>query len=158
MGGIVVCYSLGGKTRKVCERIAELTGAPLHQLAAPGPGPGPLAFVVWSMRTVFGTATPVEAPDALDPGSADWAVLAAPLWVGKPALPMSRWLDTRPALPDRIGLVITSGAAKRPDGAFSQMAAEARRRPAATLHLPEGRVGKNSAATEIATFCDTMTG
>lgn len=158
MSGVIVCYSLSGKTRKVCEEIAGITGAPLHELSTGGPGPGPLGMVVWSMRTVFGAAPRVEAPEDLDLAAADWAVLAAPLWVGKPALPMTAWLDTRPALPERVGFVITSGSDKRPEGAFGQFGAAAKRKPTATLHLPEGRVGKSSAESEIAAFCDAMTG
>ncbi|WP_372891883.1 hypothetical protein [Rhodosalinus sp.] len=156
MPGVILCYSLGGTTLALCERLAGETGAALHRVDAGGPGPGALGYAVWGARAVTGLGGAPDAPPTDVAAGADWAALAAPLWIGRAALPLRRWLERAPPLPDRLGLIVTSDSPRHPDPAFTELGRLAGVEDAPRLHLTRETVNAGGGDDEIAAFREAL--
>ena len=152
MAGVILCYSLGGTTLALCERLAEETGATVRRIEAGGPGPGALGYAVWGFRAMTGLGGRPDAPPPDTAAGAEWAALAAPLWIGRAALPLRNWLAQAPELPDRLGLILTSDAANHPGPAFTELGRLAGVEDAPRLHLTRKTVQSGQGAEEIAAF------
>jgi hypothetical protein len=136
----ILCYSMTGNTRSVCARVAEGLHSPCHEITAPMRGSGFFGLVRLGFATVAGLNTDVSAPE-IDWVSADLAILGAPLWAGRVAVPMRCYLETAPPLPPRVALVMTSAAAGYPQKAFDAFARLTGREVIATLHVDEASLG-----------------
>ena len=156
MAGTILCYSLGGTTLAICERLAKQTDATVRRIEAGGPGPGPLGYAVWGLRTMTGLGGRPVAPPADAAAGADWAALAAPLWIGRAALPLRNWLAQAPELPDRLGLILTSDADKHPGPAFTELGRLAGVEDAPRLHLTRKTVESGGGDAEIAAFREAL--
>jgi hypothetical protein len=156
MPGVILCYSLGGTTLALCERLAEQTGATVRRIEAGGPGPGALGYAVWGFRAMTGLGGRPDTPPPDAAASADWAALAAPVWIGRAALPMRNWLSQAPALPDRLGLILTSDASNHPGPAFTELGRLAGVDDAPRLHLTRKAVEAEAAGAEIGAFCKAL--
>jgi hypothetical protein len=71
---------------------------------------------------------------------------------------MRTWLETRPALPDRVALLITSGSAERPETLIEEFTRLTGRVPVAVLHVPEAAVKAGDFAQPVASFCREVLG
>ncbi|MFW5678223.1 MAG: hypothetical protein ACOCXK_01065 [Rhodosalinus sp.] len=156
MPGMILCYSLGGTTLALCERLAEQTGATVRRIEAGGPGPGALGYAVWGFRTMTGLGGTPDAPPPDAAAGADWAGLAAPVWIGRAALPLRNWLSQGPALPDRLGLILTSDAGNHPGPAFTELGRLAGVEDAPRLHLTRKTVEAKGGEQEIAAFREAL--
>lgn len=152
MAGVILCYSLGGTTLALCERLASETGATVRRIEAGGPGPGALGFAVWGVRAMTGLDGKPVSPPPDAAADADWAALAAPLWIGRAALPLRNWLAQAPPLPDRLGLILTSDASSHPEPAFTELGRLAGVEDAPHLHLTRKTVESKAGADEIDAF------
>jgi hypothetical protein len=157
MSGVIICYSFSGTTAALCDRLAKETDATLHRIEAGGPGPGALGYAIWGFRAMTGMGGTPDAPAPDVARGADWAALAAPVWIGRAALPLRKWLEATPPLPDRLGLVLTSDAANHPDPAFTELGRLAGVEDAPRLHLTRKTVEARGGDAEIAAFLDALT-
>jgi hypothetical protein len=156
MPGAILCHSFTGTTLTLCERLAGETGAALHRIEAGGPGPGAVGYAVWGFRAVTGLGGAPEAPPADAAAEAPWAVLAAPVWIGRAALPLRRWLERAPPLPDRLGLILTSDSPRHPDPAFTELGRLTGVEDAPRLHLTRKTVETGGGDGEIAAFREAL--
>jgi hypothetical protein len=87
---LVVCYSLGGTTRRVAQELAEKLGADLDEIEDANPRKGVLGYV----RSVVEAATR-GLPSIRwrkDPRDYELVVLGTPVWTGTMAAPMRAYL------------------------------------------------------------------
>ena len=152
----VLAYSLTGNTRRVAGDVAAGLGAQLHEIAAPGPAkPGLWAILRLGFAAIFHRRSQITVPP-VDWAGADLLVLATPVWAGRVSVPMRQWLETGPALPARVALVVTSGDPRRPDAVFAEFARLTGRDPVATLHLGEAALKGDSYAHAVGSFVQAI--
>ncbi|MBI1416100.1 MAG: hypothetical protein GC146_02655 [Limimaricola sp.] len=152
----VLCYSWSERTARVAAAVAAELAVEMDRIVAPRVRAGGLwGMLVWGRAARAGADTPVEVPPV------DWPrfgalVLAAPVWAGRVAVPMASFLRAHPALPPRLGLVMTGADPRRPAGAFADFARLAGREPLATLYVARARVERGDFAPDIAEFCAAL--
>ena len=70
---------------------------------------------------------------------------------------MRSFLRRRPALPDRIALLMTGGNPATPDGAFAMFADLAGREPVARCYLSEAQIAEKSYGPALGAFSSALT-
>jgi len=148
----VIVYSLTGNTRRVAEAVAARMGAEVSAIVAPGVRPGFLSIFRWGMATLLRLPTPVSLTGPGATGS-DVAILAAPVWAGRIAVPMRCWLAQNPVLPTRLGLILTGGAPAQSSLPFDDFAKAARAVPVAKLYISAKAAAGTIDPALIEAFC-----
>lgn len=112
MNTVIVCYSLEGHTRKVCQRVAEKLGATLVSLRCvkPYPTSGAAKYLRASKDTLTGARPALEPIASTQLGACDLLILAAPCWAGKPAAPLNTFLAEHDLSGKRRAAIITCKA------------------------------------------------
>ncbi len=153
----IIIYSLTGNTRRVADAIARRLAAEVSVVVAPQVRPGNFSIFRWGMAAWLGLPTPVSLNG---PGAAgfDAVVLAAPVWAGRLAVPMRAWLQLRPALPARVGLILTGGAPSQSARPFADFARFAGAVPRAQLYLSEKAIASGKIDVEVEAFCAALVG
>ena len=93
MSTLIVCYSHGGNTRKIAERIAEKIDAPIFDLHPAQPYPAeykPLADEAWK-EIQAGELRPIEAMPDLN--GVTRLLVGTPNWCGTMATPVATFLS-----------------------------------------------------------------
>ncbi|MBR5284295.1 MAG: flavodoxin [Clostridia bacterium] len=93
MSTLIVCYSWGGHTRKIAERIAEKIDAPIFDLHEAQPYPAeykPLADEAWK-EIQAGVLRPIEAMPDLT--GVTRLLIGSPNWCGTMAPPVATFLS-----------------------------------------------------------------
>lgn len=154
----ILCYSLTGNTRHVAEDLGRALDAPVHLMEAPGPEkPGLWSILKLGFRVLTRARAKVRVPE-IDWAASETLILGGPVWMGRLSVPMRTWLETRPALPDRVALLITSGSAERPETLIEEVTKLTGRVPVAVLHVPEAAVKAGDFAQPVASFCRKVLG
>lgn len=79
----------------------------------------------------------------------------APIWAGRPAMPLRSYLSQHPALPHTVGLFVTSGGPNAPERAYEMAQGLLGRPIAAKLHVPN-RLDAQKGQDRVTRYCDAM--
>lgn len=152
----LLCYSLTGHTRSVAREIADRIGAVPYEIDAPGPAkPGMWSIVRLAFTALFHRPQSIRVPD-INWADGDLLIIGTPVWAGRVSSPVRAWLDRRPALPDRVAFLVTSGDPRRPDDVFRELARLTGRVPVAELHVSEAMLTAGDTGPAIAEFCGRL--
>lgn len=149
---ILLCSDTG-HTRKVGEELAWELGAQLHEIDCPMQDAGVLRRVGRGARALLSGDPAPEVPDQPWDRS-DMLILGTPACRGRPARPLRQWLESHPALPDRVALLITSADRDYPAQAVSEMTDLIGRAPVAVLHISETDLAQDAWKGRIQHFLD----
>lgn len=90
---LIVYYSLGGKTRRLAQEIASITGGKLYEIL-PEREIKKAPFVYFSSRKYLnGGGYPPIVADLPDPNYYDTIFVGSPIWWGKAAWPVAAYLE-----------------------------------------------------------------
>lgn len=157
MNTVIVCYSLEGHTRKVCQRVAEKLGATLVSLRCvkPYPTSGAAKYLRASKDTLTGARPALEPIASTQLGACDLLILAAPCWAGKPAAPLNTFLAEHDLSGKRRAAIITckaEGATEKYGKAIRSLCRLNTADP--VLALSEGQIADDAAlASAVDAFC-----
>ena len=155
MTTVIVCYSLTGRTRKVCAALAGRLGAEMVEIEAPAVRGGVWGMLRWGFAALRGRRTEIRAAvPTLAPG--DTLILGAQVWAGRVSVPMRTWLEEAPALPRRVALVLTSGDTRFPERGFAQFAELCEQAPVARLHVSQAAADRGDFAPDLDRFCAAL--
>lgn len=150
----ILCHSHTGNTRAACRVLAGKLNAEMDEITAPAPNPGILSTALLIARSLLSRGPAVRVP-ARDWAAADLVILGAPVWAGRLALPMRQWLETGPALPAKVALVVTSGGPDLPEAVTEEFRRATGRAPLALLHLSDADRAEGTDAAKLAAFAET---
>lgn len=116
---LIVYYSRTGVTRHVAERIARRVGAPAIAIRDVRSRDGVLGYVRSAMEAMHGTLPDIEVP-TLHLADCNLVVLMAPVWGGRLASPMRRFLHDHAHELRRVAFCSTMGGSGA-DGALAEV-------------------------------------
>lgn len=122
MRTLIVYYSLSGTTRNVVTALAELLGAELVEVRCDRYRRGIVGYLRAGHDSIKSRLPDIEVPPAVDQ-ACDLMIVAAPIWAGHAATPIRAFLARGRKLPDKVGLLLTSGGSSA-DRAFAEMQAQ----------------------------------
>lgn len=108
MQTLIVTYSRTGTTRKLARAAADILSCDIAEIRCDRYRPGVLRYLRAGFDSVRGNLPPIDVP-AIRFRDYDLALLAAPVWTSYPALPLRAFLQQKPDLPRRVGLLLTYG-------------------------------------------------
>ncbi len=146
MRTLIVDYSRTGTTGRLARTLQDRLGATRAPIRCARYRGGALSFLRAGLDSLLGRLPRLDPPTP-DMGGLEAVVLACPVWTGHPATPMRAFLAARPALPDRVGLVLAFGSNASPETALAEFADLLPRPPTATLALPQEWSRRAAAAT-----------
>ncbi len=113
MKAVVVYFSLNGHTKAVAEAVASKLGAELLRLEPRRayPKSTPMQMVVGGFESTFGCARGLK-PHRFGQKKYDLVVLASPIWAGKLAPPMRKFLKAHRLGEMPVGLVVCCAGGK----------------------------------------------
>ena len=149
----VLYYSISGHTDQVAHQIAKSLGADLFRIATKRYGRGPLSYMKAGFDSLTGRLPPITP--VADLRGYESVSLGAPIWAGRPAMPLRSYLSQHPALPHSVGLFVTSGGPNAPERAYEVAQGLLGRSFAAILHVPN-RLDAPSAQDRVASYCDAI--
>lgn len=147
---LVVYYSRLGHTEAVAREIAQQTGAKIEAIDAGAFAHG----LLWYLRAGWASLTGREvsiAPAKHHPGDFDLVVLAAPVWVGRPAPPMRAYLRDHASELPSIACVMTHGGGDA-STALDKFKALAGKAPVAHVTLSDIERRSGTETAKIAHF------
>lgn len=107
MKTLIIYYSLTGTTRTLARRLATALDADLTELTCKRYSRGVFGYLMAAFDSLRGHLPDIGAAPSAQ--GYDLVLLGAPIWVGRPAPPIRAYLATRPDLPERVGVFLTSG-------------------------------------------------
>lgn len=108
MKTLIVTYSRTGTTRKLARAVADALSADSTEIGCDRYRTGVLRYLRAGFDSVRGNLPPIDV-SAIRFQDYDLVLLAAPVWTSYPALPLRAFLNQRPDLPGRVGLLLTHG-------------------------------------------------
>ncbi len=156
MKALIVYFSRTGRTRKVAEAIASLTGSDLEEIREKRGRGGPLGWLKSGMESTRGTLPNIEPLDN-DPASYDLVVIGTPIWASNASSPVRAFVNQ---YKDRIreAAFFCTGDGNDSDEAFKGLEELLGRKPQATMDLlGEEREG-DPAEAKIREFADSLEG
>ncbi len=149
----VLYYSRDGHTDRAAHKLATALDATLIRIEMKRYRKGVFGFLRAGFESITGRLPQVATVEPLDTYAS--VSLGAPVWTSFPATPLRAFLAQHPALPDAVGLFLSSGFDESPDQALS-MGRDLLGHPfVATLSLPEDLDDTTSAA-RINDYCEAM--
>ncbi len=108
MKTLVVCYSLEGTTKEIAVEMAQAVPADLLELRPEKPYPkkGAVKYLVGGFDAFIKKDTPIQKIDK-DPQEYDLVILGTPVWAGRPAPPMMRFMKENSLKGKMVGLFCT---------------------------------------------------
>ncbi|PWE17169.1 hypothetical protein DDZ18_05580 [Marinicauda salina] len=107
MKTLIVYYSRTGTTKRVVEALARAIRADTAEIRCEAYRPGVLRLIKAVMDAGRRRPCAPIHPPHLDYAPYERVVIAAPVWAGRPALPLQAWLKSKPHLPGRVVLLVT---------------------------------------------------
>lgn len=152
----IIYYSMTGNTERVCRKLAERLGCRSDAIKAPfGPTRGFAKIIKLAFLALTGRRTRITAP-AITAKTDDLLILGAQVWAGTLSTPMREFLATGPELPQRVGLVLTSGDPSYPTALFDTFGQMTNREVVATLHISETDAKSGRFDAQLKAFCDGL--
>jgi flavodoxin len=154
MKALIVYFSRTGRTQKVAEAIASLTGSDLEEIREKRGRGGPLGWLRSGMESTRGMLPHIE-PLGNDPASYDLVVIGTPIWASNASSPVRAFMKQ---YGDRIrkAAFFCTGDGSESDKAFKGQEELLGRKPQATLALlGEEREG-DPAEAKIKEFVDSL--
>ncbi|QOL80721.1 flavodoxin family protein [Pseudooceanicola spongiae] len=149
----ILLYSKVGNTLKVGEELAWQLGAQLHEIETPEVEDGFRARLRQKLSSVLSKQPQVYASD--QPwASSDLLILGTPATSGRAAEPLRQWLATKPALPERVALLITSDEAQCPKSVIDDMSRLIGRTPVAVLYASKSELATGAWKSRLSPFLD----
>jgi hypothetical protein len=152
MRAAIIVYSLTGNTLRLSEVVAARLGVEVSRLSAPSIKVGFMSVFWLGFATLIGRKVDVSLVGP-GPEGQDIVILAAPVWAGRMALPMRRWLETGPDLPPKVALVMTGGSPTQSDRAFADFSRLTRKKPVLQLYASEAQMKSMADLGQIEAFC-----
>lgn len=153
---LILYYSRTGTTRMLAKALADELCADIAEILCPRYDGGSLRYLLAGYDSLAGKLPPIEVPQAT-PKDCDLLLLGAPIWTSHPAVPLRAFLAGAPALPDRVGLLLTYGGHSPPETAVSETQALLPVPIQASLALRDSEVrGKNLGAA-VRGFAEELT-
>ncbi|PJE30896.1 hypothetical protein CVM39_05480 [Pseudooceanicola antarcticus] len=146
-------YSTTGQTQKVSEELAWELGAQMHEINAAPPENGVFGRLFSGFAALLARGLSYDVPDQPWDRS-DLLILGAPIWNGRAARPLRQWLESRPALPERVAFLLTSEEAEYPARAIEDLSDLTGRQPVAVLHVSESDISRGTWKGRIEHFLD----
>ena len=150
MHSVVVVYSRTGNTLKVAKVLAGMLGAELVQIGCGRRYDGAFGFLRGVVDSVLRRDPPIEVAD-VTAGPDDLVVIAAPMWAGRAAAPLTSFLARRPKSAGRVALVLTHGGSD-PGKAFDEVERQVGAPLLARLAIREADVKADRFADGLAEF------
>ncbi len=150
MKTLVVFYSLTGATKKVARELARVLKADLHEIESTKSYEGFWGFFRGGRDSWRDHLAPVEA-GGVSPGDYDLVVLGGPVWAGRAAPPLRRYIQDHKGEFKQVGLFLTEGGSP-PKKAFDQLESMVGKRPVATMTVLNRTVAVNDFEADIADF------
>ncbi|KAA2316261.1 hypothetical protein DL237_08450 [Pseudooceanicola sediminis] len=149
----ILLYSKVGNTLKVGEELAWELGAQLHEIEVPDCEDGFRARLRQRISALLSKEPQVYTSD--QPwGKSDLLILGTPACAGRAALPLRQWLATRPALPDRVALLITSEEASCPSSVVEDLTRLIGRNPVAVMYASTTELPTGAWKSRLSQFLD----
>lgn len=153
MKTLIVTYSRTGTTRKLARAVADALYADSTEIRCDRYRPGLLRYLRAGYDSVRGNLPPIDvSPVQLQ--DYDLVLLAAPVWTSYPALPLRAFLDGKPDLPARVGLVLTFGGHSPVDKAVEHVQALLSQPLLASLCVNQEQMKAGNLAIAVETFVD----
>ena len=133
MKALIVYFSRTGRTRKVAEAIASLTGSDLEEIREKRGRGGPLGWLRSGMESTRGLLPNIE-PLGKDPASYDLVVIGTPIWASNASSPIRAFVNQ---YRDRIreAAFFCTGDGSDPDEVFKGLEEFLGRKPQSTMAL-----------------------
>lgn len=149
----VVYYSRAGHTDVAAHRLARALDAKLIRIETDQYGPGVFGFLHAGFASVTGRLPKILPIEPL--GGFASVSLGGPVWTSFPATPLRAFLEQHPALPNAVGLFLSSGSDEEPEQALKNARHLLGHPFVATLSLPEN-LDEATSAARISDYCDAM--
>lgn len=157
MRAAVIFYSRTGATRTVATALASKLDADIGEIRCPRYRTGLIRYLLAGYNSVKGNLPAIEGP-AIDPAGYDLVVIGTPVWTSHPSLPVRAYLAAKPALPEKIALIVTHGGHSPAETAISELSALLPAPPVGTLTLQNDRIVKEDLSDRISAFAETLLG
>ena len=133
MKALIVYFSRTGRTRKVAEAIASLTGSDLEEIREKRGRGGPLGWLRSGMESTRGMLPNIEPLDK-DPASYDLVVIGTPIWASNASSPVRAFVKQ---YGDRIreAAFFCTGDGNEADKVFKGLEELLGRKPQSTMAL-----------------------
>lgn len=149
----ILLYSKVGNTLKVGEELAWELGAQLHEIETPDTEDGFRARLRQKLTSILTKQPQVYASD--QPwGSSDLLILGTPACAGRAAHPLRQWLATKPALPERVALLITADESHCPKSVIEDVTRLIGRSPIAVLYASKSELATGAWKSRLSQFLD----
>lgn len=149
----ILLYSNAGRTQKVGEELAWELGAQLHEIGSVAPEETLWSRLKMRLFSMLPNQDGYEVPDQPWDRS-DLLILGTPVCNGKPARPLRQWLESHPALPDRIAFLMVSDQGDYPAEAVEEMTTLTGHAPVAVLHVCNGDLATGNWKSRMQHFLD----
>ncbi|MGI3166092.1 flavodoxin family protein [Pseudooceanicola sp. 200-1SW] len=149
----ILLYCDDGSTLKVGEELAWELGAQLHEIEASTPEEGMWSRMKTGLFALLSRNLTIDVPDQPWDRS-DLLILGAPIWQGRSARPLRQWLESQPALPERVAFLLTSDDSGYPAEAVEDLTALTGHKPVAVLHLGRGDLTSGAWKGPVEHFLD----
>lgn len=149
----ILLYSITGCTEKVGEELAWELGAQLHEINGDSRESGVLGRLFSGLSALLARGFTCDVPDQPWERS-DLLILGAPVWNGRAARPLRQWLESDPALPDRVAFLLTSEETEYPARAIEDLSSLTGRQPVAVLHVSEADISRGTWKGRLEHFLD----
>jgi len=152
---LIVTYSRTGTTRKLTRAVADVLRADSTEIRCERYRSGFLRYLRAGFDSVRGNLPPIDVSPVLF-RDYDLVLLAAPVWTSYPALPLRAFLDRKPDLPERVGLILTHGGHSPVEKAVDHVQALLPHPLRGTLCVSQEQVTRGDFSTVLEAFVDRL--
>lgn len=155
MKTLIVTYSRTGMTRKLARAVADILRADSTEIRCERYRTGFVRYLRAGFDSVRGNLPPIDV-SAVQYQDYDLVLLAAPVWTSYPALPLRAFLNLKPDLPERVGLILTHGGHSPVEKAVAHVQALLPRPLCGTLCVNQEQVQVGDFSTVLEAFVDRL--
>lgn len=151
---LVVCYSRTGLTRKIAEEIAVACGSDLESIRDVRPRSGWLGYLR-SGYEALRRKLPTIRPTSKNPLDYELVILGTPVWAGRVATPMRRYINQNRNRFSHIAAFCTMGEPGE-DKALDELAALCGQKPVARLVLTTTEIEGGQYRDKVGSFARSL--
>lgn len=147
---LIAYFSMTGRTRPIAKEIARTTGADLEEIREPRRRDGLRGIGSALVDAMLRRITPIVDPTR-DPADYDVVIVGGPIWAGRLASPVRRYVRDYAGKAPQIAFFCTAGGQKA-DAAFADLQRLCKHAPRATCLVDANHLEPEAHRAAIAHF------
>ncbi len=154
MKNLIVFYSRSGVTKKLAQKMSEMTGWEIVELIDSEPRQGLWGYVKAGRQALFGEQTEIQVLNN-DFSAYDCVVVGTPIWAGNMAPAVRTFLKQYQEKIKQLAFFCTMGGAND-QGLFGKMTSAVNCQPKTTMAVRTKQILEDDYSSEIKNFIETI--